>query len=88
MQEEIYDGTEAAATAIGASRQTIHGWLKSGRLRGERIRRAGAPTWRIKHCDLVDACKGTMFEQLEIPPNGRIEGSPILNVHRLPSGDD
>ena len=63
MQEEIYDGTEAAATAIGASRQTIQGWLKSGRLRGERVRRAGAPIWRIKRCDLVDACKGTMFEQ-------------------------
>ena len=60
---KVYESTSEAAAAIGVSRQTISDWLKSRRLKGERVPRAGRAGWRIYHDDLIAASQGTMFEQ-------------------------
>ena len=66
--KDVYESPSEAAEAIGTSPKTITGWIKDGRLRAERIRRAGKPSFRIRHADMVEASRGTMFEQPDVLP--------------------
>ena len=63
---KVYESATEAADAIGVSVQTVTDWIKSRQLPAERIRRAGRrgrPGFRILHTDLIEASRGTLFEQ-------------------------
>ena len=66
MDQKIYETATEAAAAIGVTHQTITRWIRTGRLRAERVLRAGKDAFKITHPDLVEASRGTMFEQPEV----------------------
>ncbi|MDE2940234.1 MAG: hypothetical protein OXR67_15165 [Chloroflexota bacterium] len=68
MQKEIYDSAQEAADAIGSSNRTITKWFQEGRLKAERVPRGGRAALRIRHADLIEASRGTMFEQSGAQP--------------------
>ena len=41
MDKNVYETTREAAEAIGASHATVADWIKSGRLKAERVPRGG-----------------------------------------------
>ena len=64
MEERIYETAAEAAEAIGVKYQTIINWIRSNRLKAERVpSTTGKNRWRVKHSDLVIARRGTMFEE-------------------------
>lgn len=65
MRRDVYESASEAAEAIGVQHTTISRWISRGRLKAERIKRAGKPAYRIRHVDLVEASRGTMFEMPE-----------------------
>ncbi len=60
--KEVYESASEAAEVIGTKQQIVSGWIKSGRLQAVRVPRAGRPSYRIRHVDLIAASRGTMFE--------------------------
>ena len=63
---EVYESASAAAEAIGVNVMAVTRWIKQGRLKAERTKRAGKPAYRIRHADLLEASRGTMFEVPEV----------------------
>ena len=66
MGERIYETASAAAAAIGVTQATISRWFRDGRLKAERVPRGGKDALRIRHADLIEASRGTLFEQPEL----------------------
>ena len=61
--KEVYESAKEAAEAIGTSQATVSNWFKVGRLKAERVPRGGKSALRIRHADLIEASRGTLFEQ-------------------------
>lgn len=60
--KEVYETTSEAAEAIGADQSTVARWISDGRLKSDRIKRGGKTAHRIRHADLIEASRGTLFE--------------------------
>ena len=63
--KEVYETSAEAAESIGSDNATISRWIRQGRLKAERIKRGGKPSYRIRHADLIEASRGTMFDPPE-----------------------
>ena len=63
MNKDVYQTATEAADAIGTTAKTVTGWYQSGRLNAERVPRSGKDALRIRHDDLIEASRGTVFEQ-------------------------
>ena len=82
MANDVYESAREAAEAIGTTQPTVSAWISNGRLKAERIARGGKGAYRIRHVDLIEASRGTMFEQ-DTQPQLRLDTSEDPTQHAL-----
>ena len=73
MQDTVYQTASEAAEALDVKHTTVTGWIKTGRLKAEQVKPSGKDAYRIRHSDLLEASRGTLFEQPVEAPQMRLD---------------